>query len=158
VTRGIGILAALLSGSACTPDTPSALPDARVMRWMQCQECRSGELDSVVTMGPAAVTDLRRLLLDGPPLEFVTRVDSALRAPLSPLPGVPAVAPAPVTAIVLEDFRSMYRVRAAQALGAIGGSDARLALCEGRGAGFTRPDVHAAILAALAQVGGACPP
>jgi len=144
----------LLAGCDPAPVLP-VLPPARILRWMQCQECRS-EKDSVVAMGAGAVLDLRTLLLDGPPPVLVSLVANEIQKPMQ-APNATYVPPAPQIDLLLEDFRSNYRVRASMALGAIGGDSARHALCAGKAMNFQRQEVVKAIASALVLTGGTCP-
>jgi len=154
VSRRLGWLALGGLVMAC-PDEPQVVAGS-VLRWMQCQECIDGERAAVVAMGDSAVPDLRRLLIDGPPADFVDRVRAEARTPLQRPTGV-QVPPQTFVERVVEDFRSSYRVRASSALGLIGGPAAIAALCAGRAQSFGRREVRAAIDSALVLVSGSCP-
>jgi hypothetical protein len=151
------MLATALGAVGCSQDSaaPIAIQPA-ILRWMQCQECVRGELDSVVTIGAAAEPVLRHILVHGPPPDLEAQVDSQLRKPMHGAGGL-GVPPAPLIEAMLEDYRSNYRVRASKALGVIGTDAARSALCDGKAQNFSRIDVRQAIDAALSILGGQCP-
>jgi hypothetical protein len=155
------LLAAALLGCDPDPDPATAPPvvmHPTIHRWMQCQECDRGERDSVVALGQGAVPTLRQLLLYGPPLALVALVESELKRQLpSGPPGTTQAPPAGAVDLMLDDYRSGYRIRSSMALGGIGGDSARMALCDGLAQQFPRKDVVRAIQAALLDFGGTCP-
>ena len=148
----------VLGTAGCTQRTPPGIPPA-VSRLMECIECQGAELDSVVAVGQPLVPVLRMLLTDGPPISQVEALRQTLELQLSGT----AVAPPPLppeqrdSVIVkqLDDYRNVYRTRAAFALGAIGGQQARDALCQLDPGSLTQP-VRDAVDSALARSGGPC--
>jgi len=151
------LLAIALLAAAC-PDPPvQPLLDARIHRLMQCQECNAGEMAAVVAMADSAVLPLRELILTGPPARLIARVDSALRMPVDS-GGGPYEPPEQAIQRLLEDYRTIYRVRSSHALGQIGGDSARHAICAAKAApGLSRREVQLALNSALVRMGGSCP-
>jgi hypothetical protein len=144
----------------CQDSGPQLVSDLRILRMMQCQECQAGERRAVIAMRDTAVAELRQLLLNGPPLAFVSRLDSVLRAPIGlPIsPGdTPHVASSATVKLLLEDYHTMYQVRASYALGGIGTDSAKQALCAGKAQPFQRREVREAIDSSLGLAGGTCP-
>jgi len=127
-----------------------------VYAWARCEECQMHEKDNVVRRGTAAVPQLRTVLLDGMPHDHMNRLRASLGLP--PLGSTVPVA-GDTTARILEikDVVTSYRVRAATALGEIGGSAARRALCEARAGALPAPPLGPALDTALVHVGGTCP-
>ncbi len=134
---------------------PLSAPTVSLREMMECHECIEGERDSVVARGPSAVPLLAEALLQGAPADRIAEMRNGLLS-LRATTALPAF-----TAVIdlqLEDFHTLYRVRAALALGAIGGTLARQALCSGQSMGFPRLSVRRAIDSALSQTGGVtCP-
>jgi hypothetical protein len=151
---GVALLALLVS---CQPGDGALLPDARVHALMQCQECNAGEHAAVVVRGDTVVPLLRDLLLNGPPANFITQVRARLEEPVDTGGGVLVPPPPAAVETLLEDYRTIYRVRSSRALGAIGGDPARQALCAGKAQNFPRHEVREAIDSALAALSGTCP-
>lgn len=142
----------LFQAGAPTPDP--AMITARVYAFMLCQECSGGERADVLALGNSAVPLLRSTLLTGPPPDHIARLTQALSTPASP--ARPPLSPGTI-ALQIANVDAMYRVRAADALAAIGSNDARHALCAGKTTPALRPRVYAKIDTALARVGGGCP-
>jgi hypothetical protein len=139
------------------PPQPSAADiERRVYLLMLCQECVGGERRDVVALGTSAVPVLRRMLLTGPPPDHIAQLTQTLTTP-PPSPTRPPPSAATI-ALQIADFGSMYRIRAADALGGIGDAGAKNALCAGRSTAALRPEVYRMIDSALARIGGsACP-
>ena len=147
--------------SRTTQPTPASQPNAAlitqtVYTLMLCQECIGGEHRNVVDLGATAVPVLRDILVAGPPQAHVAQLTQDLSSqPPKPTRPPPSAA---IIALQLEDFATMYRVRAAAALGDIGGVQAKQALCAGRATPALRRQVYDKIDNALARIGGtACP-
>jgi hypothetical protein len=139
-----GILGMFVSvcGACGSPDTvrrrTAGDVEATLVQWMECNECRAGELDSVVALGEPAVPVLTRYLREGPPAErlnaFTVRLDSTyqrldasgLRRYTAHLrPGAPtALSSTQFKATYTRSFRIGYQERAARALGRIEGGGA----------------------------------
>ena len=150
----------LLLGCPGPSASQQLVSDPRILRMMQCQECQAGERRAVVAMRDTAVAELRQLLLHGPPAAFVNRLDSVLSAPVgvptSPVDTVHVASPTTVK-LLLDDYISMYRVRASYTLGGIGTDSAKAALCAGKAQNFQRREVRQAIDSSLVLAGGSCP-
>lgn len=127
-----------------------------VFGWMECDECTSGQADSVVALGQDVVNTLRTLLLEGPAPQDVVRyrrhlqdVHRRLQLYAATHPGTQAPRSSHVyVGRYLNNYIATYQVRAALALARIGGPQARQAL----DSAATRPwrsDVAEAIHAAL---------
>lgn len=121
---------------------------------MLCNECSESQLQSVARLGQSTIPLLRSLLKEGPPPAHMAKLSASLNAPVPP--GTVPSSPQAIQ-LQIDDVMSTYRIRSAEALGRIGGSNARDALCEGRAAQFARLDVRRAIDSALVRVGGSCP-
>ena len=160
--RAIFVL--LMTAAACRgaqqTAAPQQLPPADVQRtlliYYECEECQSGELQAVVRLGDNAVAPLAQVLRDGPPADSIAKLqqhlvtqyqqdanDARLRnAPAPPMSQDETVA------LYTENYTRMYRTRAARALGAIGGTNARAALTRAQSLNLP-PEVQAAIKQAL---------
>jgi hypothetical protein len=131
-----------------------------VVLYMECVECATGELDSIVSGGNAYVPILTRLLAAGPPQALVTQLERTVRlgltdSALAPAPPLPDPRREAIVAQQVGDFKVMYRVRSAIALGSIGTQPARAALCDSHPAPIS-PLLQAAIDSALMHSGGPC--
>ena len=139
------------TGSACrtngriTPDTATA----RVLALMECIECNRGERAAVLALGQLARPSLDSAL-GGPHVHRLAVVDSALRFAIPPVP-------AHVIQLQLKAYKSMYRRRAANALGIIGGPRALALLCRARTDTSLRASDSASINQAILQQGRPCP-
>jgi len=131
-----------------TAKTTATMETERVLAYMQCQECIEGEREAVIAMGDTAVTQLRQFLLNGPPADRVQLVRLQLQR----------IAPNASNSVIdhqLSSFDASYRLRAADALGAIGSPAAREGLCRARSQPGLRSEVRAAVRSRLAS--GSCP-
>jgi hypothetical protein len=151
------LLALAASAEGCHhPGAPTPAPAIiahRVYAFALCLECTGGERADLVALGNSAVPLLRSTLLNGAPPELKARLTQALS---NPSPSRPPPSPGTI-ALQIANVDAMYRVRAADALAAIGGDDARHALCAGKTTLGLRPRIYAKIDTALVRVGGACP-
>lgn len=159
--RPVVLVAGPLFGGCFAGTPPPVSAPQPVILLMECVECWSGELPTVVALGSHAVPSLGLFLRTGPPGDRVTRLETAMARSLTdsavaPLPPLNQVDRAAVVAKQVTDYRTMYQTRAAQALGLIGGSESKSHLCAARATGQT-PTVLDAIDAALAAIGTACP-
>lgn len=156
-SRAAGVALLLLGVAACREEPP--VPPA-VLLLMECIECNSGELAVVTGLGDPAVPTLRRFLLEGPPTEAVDRMRRSLVA-LGSDPSLPPTGSGVLARAVakqLDDYVSLYRLRAALGLAAIGTPDARAALCAGRAAGLGQGGLGTVLDSALVTAGGGtCP-
>lgn len=127
---------ALIGFIGCAP-RPSDAEMALVWRMLDCDECRAGELDSVVVMGERVVPTLRRYLNAGPPQSRRDDLERQLRARYQQLLAHAAAHPEVVLTVEDEDYVADYldafeqrvRERSAVALASIGGADAYDAVC-----------------------------
>jgi len=153
----LSTLAAIAAGCAVIRGSPQPDPAVithRVYTFMLCQECIGGERADVVALGNSAVPLLRSTLLAGPPPDQSARMTQTLSTPARPLHSAPSQA---TIDLQIADFDAMYRVRAVDGLAAIGGDDARHALCAGKTTPALRQRIYSKIDTALARIGGACP-
>jgi hypothetical protein len=150
----IGVVILGVAAGGCAPRIPGARSvEERVRSWLECEECTDGELRHVVSLGDEAVPTLAAALGHGPPEESQARLRKhrlATYAQLKDYGSVPMTEEEYVRKYA-ENTVALYQVRAAVALGAIGGSEARRALEGALGRG-DRDDVQQAIRAALAEI------
>ena len=126
--------------------------------WFQCDECEAGELAAVTSFGQAVVPSLIAVLDGGLSaaareqlrLDLGNRYDALVSHSRTNPNAKPASSKEEFVAMYLGNRDAQYRVRAAQALGAIGGDRARSALQAALGKA-QRPDVHAAIRRSVSQ-------
>ena len=141
VPGGIAFLATLMSVTACDRQqkmSPAESGQAvqTLTTWFECEECQSGELEAVQKYGQAVVPSLIAVLDGGlsPAKREQTRSElearhDALTERARKNPNAkPTSTKEQFTAQYLGNFDAQYRVRAAQALAAIGGDKARAAL------------------------------
>ncbi len=149
----VGALLSILLAVACASQdappapaaelTPSPEEAARTQRtivaFLECEECTEGQLEALRQLGPAAVPSLVSTLKDGPPSNVRDRQRDTLRQSYRELRAFAQSHPDmdPVTFSedeyvnrALEKFVVLHQTRAARALGAIGGAEARAALNE----------------------------
>ena len=139
--------------------SPEEAANARrtIVEWFECEECESGELEAVVKLGQTAVPTLAATLRDGPsPAARETLrmhlVDSyeQLRKQTGPESKVD-MSEEQYVKTYMDNYEALYRVRAAQALSAIGGADAQRAL-ESANDYDLRDDVRAEVTEALQKM------
>ena len=140
------------------PLTPQQAAQNRhaIVNYMECDECDVGQLEAVVKLGALAVPTLAVSLREGPsPSQIemlrrnLTKTYRELKAYEMTHPD--AVVPGTEEQYVktyLENYVALYQVRAATALGKIGGPEARRALQEASIAPV-RDDVRSVVKAAL---------
>jgi hypothetical protein len=154
--------------------SPEQAAEARrqIVLWLECEECTSGELDAVVKLGQAAVPSLAATLKDGPSNARKARMEQYLNEtherydeywkthtedwpnPNDPTVGAPATKDVFVQGF-LRNYEARYRMRAARALGEIGGDEARKALEEAAQDQRLRYDERNAVTEALQKLSGA---
>lgn len=127
----------LLVGCAVTTAQQPAQPPpagnaATIEAWLECVECNAGELQAVVKLGPPAVARLGPSLLAGPPAAKLQSYEKYLRKMYADMKAYEKTHPKNVVPFTEDEFvkrdmvkyTNLYRVRAATALGEIGGPEA----------------------------------
>ena len=123
------IAALLLVAGGCDqkPQAPSQSPariQGTVISWMECNDCRAGELDSVVALGGAAVPLLAAYLRGGPPddrrMAFEQRLDSTYQRRSARRDSL-AMTRAQFRTVYVRGLVVGYQERSARALGIIDG-------------------------------------
>jgi len=130
-----------------------------LVEWFECEECTEGQLDRVVKFGQLVVPSLGATLREGPPPASIEELRQHLLANYRNLaeyqsthPDEPVKLPmgeAEYVKTYLDNYVALYQVRAATALGTIGGPAAREALLSARP---VRSDVRSAVEQALAKL------
>ena len=109
-----------------------------IVNYMECEECDDGELQAVVKLGALAIPTLAASLREGPSpsqIEMLRRnlIRTYRELKAYELTHPDAVVPGTEEQYVktyLSNYVALYQVRAATALGKIGGPEARRALQE----------------------------
>jgi hypothetical protein len=141
--------------------TPEQLTEARrsIITWLECEECTGGELDAVVKLGEIAVPSLAASLRSGPSQasrELLWRnlvgTYQKMREYETTHPQL-SISPGDEEYVknYMANYIALYQVRAATALAAIGGSDAKRALEEAMQAPL-RDDVKAAVRVSIEKL------
>ena len=120
---------------------PTEAVDARkaIVVWLECEECNEGELQAVLKLGQLAVPTLANVLKEGPSpvkrevyryrlLDNYKTMQTFLR--VRPNLGPVNISSEAYLALNIENYVTLFKVRAATALGKIGGINARNALKE----------------------------
>jgi hypothetical protein len=115
---------------------PFKLDNPQIIAWLECTECPAGTFDAVIKAGAAAISELSRVLLQGPPPDKRQAHESYLRQTYAELQAYQRThrgraLPYNEDQFVTRDmtkYDATYRVRAARALGEIGGAEAIRAL------------------------------
>jgi hypothetical protein len=122
-----GLFVALIIGlTACQSLKPEE--ENTVRRWLLCDECMEGELDSVVALGSRVVGRLEEAL-KGPPQRGRRNVELQAKAVYARGPRV-AISQQRFVDHYLENYEAVYQSRAAIALGRIHTPQAHAALLE----------------------------
>lgn len=151
--------AALAQPAAANPAATAEAARQALVEWFECEECGEGQLRNVVKYGKLVIPNLRGALLEGlsPASEELLRRDlgrryDELRAYAEKNPyAKPAGTREQFIAMYVANYHAQYRIRAAQALAAIGGAEAVRALEEGSRRA-EREDVRREIAAARKRV------
>jgi hypothetical protein len=155
----VALLLALAAAGCCDPLKPQE--EAAVQTWLECQDCESGALDSVLILGRCAVPRFAEALHAGPTAPqlatyrtYLLALYGTVRKDTTAVGSTPSLAAMNAVAAVLGNYRVQYRSHAAYALGRIGGTDAvralDSALADSTNTGILRTD----IMAARALAGG----
>ena len=152
VVISVLILGVAAGGCASGKGEPRAVGDV-VKSWLECEECTDGELRRVVSLGDTAVPILTAALRDGPSVETRAQLSKDLLATYGELKGYGPVWMGDEEYVrkYTENAVVLYQVRAAVALGAIGGAEPRRALEGALGRGG-RDEVQRAVGAALDEI------
>jgi hypothetical protein len=132
--RAEGVLLGALMLLGCEQLTPA--DEAKVFTLMECEECVSGEMDSVVAIGRRIVPLLVGLLRDGPPGERHNLARQHLTSAwhrareYGLVHGYADSVPSESLYVqtYLDNYVATYQARSAKALGRLGGAEAREAL------------------------------
>ncbi len=125
------LLVACAVTTAQQPPQPPPRADT-IEAWLECVECDAGELQAVVKLGQSAVPRLGPSLLSGPPAAKQKSYEAYLRKMYADMKAYEKTHPKSVVPFTEDEFvkrdmakyTNMYRVRAANALGEIGGTEA----------------------------------
>lgn len=128
----LGVVVALAATALFDP--PPSPRERAVQAWLGCEECQDGQRARVVSYGDAVIPLLRQALLGGPsPAQravmrdkYVTLYNSIQSAGLPA--GTPAVTRDEYVRRALSNHVATYQMRAAAALGSIGGPRATAVL------------------------------
>jgi hypothetical protein len=150
--------ATALSQQKLSP-TESAQALEALTTWFECEECEAGELAAVTRYGQAVVPSLAAVLRGGlsPAArehlrrELELRYDALIERSKKNPNAKPKSSKPRFVSRYLDNRDAQYRVRAAQALAAIGGEEARRALEEASRQRH-RGDVQAVIRSSLQKV------
>lgn len=148
-------------GSGQVKLSPEQATEARktIVTYLECEECEEGELEAVVKLGQAAVPTLAATLRGGPGVANRELLRRQLQDTYKKLKEYEKTHPNSKVSqseeeyvkTYSENYVALYQSRAATALAAIGGPDARKALEEASGLPL-RADVKAAVKDALAKI------
>ena len=141
--------------------TPEQSTEARrtIVTYLECEECEEGELEAVVKLGQSAVPTLAATLRGGPGSANRELLRRQLQDTYRKLKEYETTHPNAKVAqteeeyvkTYSENYVALYQSRAATALSAIGGPDARKALEEASQLPL-RDDVKATIKASLDKI------
>ena len=125
-----------------------------VSDYMECEECVAGELDSLVAWGPVVMPMLEAILERGASNVRVAAYRDFLNESYDQMAAYQDTLPMTRVEMVetyLAKYEFLYRIRAAQALGAINTPAARTVLQTGLDSLNLREDINDAIREALGQ-------
>lgn len=115
--------------------TPKEAAEARriIINWLECEECTDGELEAVLKLEKIAIPSLAASLHGGPSkatLELqrrhlITTYHELKKYGESHPESVIKMREKEYVKIYTDNFIALYQIRAAEALAAIGGSDAK---------------------------------
>ena len=147
------------SGTPSLPPEQAAQARRAIVNYFECEECKPEEIEAVVKLGPVAVPTFVATLREGAPrtnLEVYRRHLTVRYRELKqyerthPEAKVPGSEEQFVNSYA-ENYVALYRVRAALALGMIGGADAKRALEEASRTPL-REDVREAVKGSLEKI------
>ena len=143
-TRRWLVLGVVLAAACQRPPTDSER--RTVERWLLCEECVDGELDSVVALGDRALP-LLKAALEGPPADRRANMRLQAEAMYTQIRDTSnLVGRQPYVAYHTDNYVASYQSRAATALQRIGTADARVIILDAlRQDSLYRSDVRRAI-------------
>lgn len=131
-----------------------------IVAWLECEECEAGELEAVVKLGPIVVPSLAATLRSGPSPSsreiqrehlIKTYKEMQVYGKAHPRDASIKISEEDYVRIYSENYVALWQSRAARALGAIGGEQARNALTEALNASV-RDDVRATVKESLQKL------
>jgi hypothetical protein len=154
------LLAAFTAGAACSQEDAGGAAQA-LANWLECEYCEHDELQAVTHHGQAIVPSLIAALNQGPSPATRDELGKALAERYEQLVEQSKKNPHAPIAVTRDRFVELYggtldaqhRIRAAQALAAIGGERARAAL-EAAASQAQRDDVRTAVTKLLTVIKG----
>ncbi len=160
VAVGVALLAVPVFSAAAelSPDQSLAVRKA-VVAWLECEECTEGELEAVARYGELAVPTLGAALERGPSPASLEKYQLHLESTYQKMVEYARTheeikleqSQDEYVKMYLENYRANYAVRSAQALGKVGGPEARR-LLDAASKRKTREDVDAVVLDAARKV------
>lgn len=154
---GMVVLCMIVGLGGCSPSKTKVATDFDTTRralvaWLTCEECTDGELDAVVAFGPRVVASLASTLREGPSPASVAELRAHLETNYDKLVAYQVDHPEAAITMTKAEYvnaylgnqAALYRSRAAMALGAIGGDEARSALSQALSSNL-REDVRATV-------------
>jgi hypothetical protein len=114
-------------------------PTPSIRRWLLCEECTDGELDSVLALGDRAVDPLASALI-GPPLEGIENIRRQVQGMYARAP-VDSIDSSQYMSYYLGNYVALYQRRAAVALDSLDTPRAREVLTQALRQGNYRDDV-----------------
>jgi hypothetical protein len=164
--KRVGAICAGMLLATLTTDTAWNQPEAgsaaqALVNWLECEHCEHGEVEAVTHHGQAIVPSLIAALNQGPSPATRDELGRALAERYEQLVEQSKKNPRAPIAVTRDRFVEFYggaldaqhRIRAAQALAAIGGERARAAL-EAAAGPAQRDDVRAAVTKLLTVMKG----
>ncbi len=161
------LLTTLLAFCLMTPECrkPSLTPEQAtkvrrtIVHYLECEECEHGELEAVVKLGPVAVLTLAATLHEGPSQSSLEKHRRHLTAAYRKLKEYEQTHPEAVVpgteqqfvTTYMDNYVAQYQGRAARALAAIGGAEAKRALEEASRMPL-RSDVKAVVKLSLEKI------
>jgi len=114
-------------------------PPRTITRWLLCEECTEGELDSVLVLGDSAIDPLAAAL-QGPPKEGIENMRRQIEAMYNRTPGI-SRDKAQYVSYYLANYTALYQRRAAVGLDSINTPRADSVLTDALHRGGYRADV-----------------
>jgi len=131
-----------------------------IVAWLECEECTSGELEAVVKLGSTAVPSLAATLRSGPPpssreiqREHLVQTYRGMEAYAKTHPRESGIKMSEEEYVRLysENYVALYQIRAARALGSIGGEQSRNSLTDALNTSL-REDVRTSVKETLQKM------